>query len=147
MISFIITLLVVWSGWQAYRKARQAGTWSNKQFLLTLLAALGLCAVISFPIIFISPKTMQAHEGLAVASILLAIAVGVTVITIYANRWRKREDLKRSGQNPMVGVAIITFLLFAAGVSAQTTYRDPGGSFTVNVPAGWHAEKHRGSSE
>src|SRR5713226_5891903 len=113
MIPVIVLLLVLGCGWRAYRNARRDGTWSNKQFLVTLLAALGLCAVISFPIIFISPSTMQAHEGLAIASILLAIFVGVTLITIYANRWKKREDLKRSGQNRTVGVVIITFLLFA----------------------------------
>jgi hypothetical protein len=147
MIPLIVTLLVLWSGWRAYRNARRDGTWSNKQFLVTLLGALGLCAVISFPMIFVSPSTMQAHQGLSIASILLAIAVGVTWLTIYANRWRKRELLKRSGQNRTLGVAIITFLLFAAGASAQTAYRDPGGSFTVEVPAGWQAQKNPESSQ
>jgi hypothetical protein len=114
---------------------------------VTLLATLGLCAVISFPIIFISPKTMQEHEGLAITSILLAIFVGVTVITIYANRWKKRDELKRSGQNRAIGVAITTLLVFAAGASAQTTYSDPGGSFTVSVPAGWKAQKNPENSQ
>ncbi len=37
--------------------------------------------------------------------------------------------------------------LCAAGVSAQTTYRDPGGAFTVSVPAGWKAEKEPDSNQ
>lgn len=44
-------------------------------------------------------------------------------------------------------MAITCFLLFAVCASAQTMYRDPGGNFTVDVPAGWHAEKHQESSE
>jgi magnesium-transporting ATPase (P-type) len=102
MVPAIVTLLILWCGWRAYRNARRDGTWSNKQFLVALLGALGLCAVILFPIIFISPMTMEAHEGLALVSILLAIFVGVTLLTIYLNRWRKRDLLKRSGQNRTV---------------------------------------------
>ena len=45
------------------------------------------------------------------------------------------------------GMAITCFLLFAVCASAQTMYRDPGGNFTVDVPAGSHAEKHQESSE
>ncbi len=140
-IQVIIFLMVVGSGWRAYRKARRDGTWSNKLFFGALFGALGLCAVIAFPIVFISPATMQAHKGLAIFSILSAIAVGVTVITIYANRWRKRDLLKRAGQNRKIGLVIVCLLLFAAGISAQTTYRDPDGAFTVNVPAGWQAQR------
>ena len=37
--------------------------------------------------------------------------------------------------------------LCTVGVSAQTTYRDPGGAFTVSVPAGWKAEKEPDSNQ
>jgi hypothetical protein len=102
LIMLLISLMVDAVGWQAYRKALRDGTWFNKQFLGVLLGALGLGAVIALPIVFISPAKMQAHEGLAIFSILLAIAVGVIVLTIYANRWWKRDLLKRAGQNRTV---------------------------------------------
>lgn len=143
VIKLIMSLMVVGIGWQAYRKARRDETWSNKQFFGVFLGTLGLCAVIAFLIVFISPAKMQAHEGLAIFSILLSIAVGIIVLTLYANRWRKRDLLKRAGQNRTVGLAIVTFLVFAPGVSAQTTYRDPNGAFTVKVPAGWKAERQQ----
>jgi hypothetical protein len=47
----------------------------------------------------------------------------------------------------MIAVAIIILLGLAPGSSAQTTYRDPGGSFTVTVPAGWKAEKSAENSQ
>jgi len=144
MMQVVIFLLVAIAGWRAYVKARTDGTWSTKQFLVTLLWALGLCAAISFLIVFtMNSKTMQAHEGLSMAIIFTAIAAGVVAITIYANRWKKREELKRSAQNRAMGLAIVTFFLFANRVSAQTTYRDPGGNFIVSVPAGWQAEKQQ----
>jgi len=141
MIPFVITLLILGAGWQAYVKARRDGTWFNKQFLITMLGALAVCAAISLGILLIMrSETTQKHEGLSLAIIFLAIAAGVTLITIYANRWKKREELKRAAQNRVIGLAIATFLLFAAGASAQTTYKDPGGNFTITVPAGWQAE-------
>jgi peptidoglycan biosynthesis protein MviN/MurJ (putative lipid II flippase) len=102
MASVIITLMVLWIAWEAYRSSRRAGTWSTKQFLKILLAAVALCAAVSLPMIFVSPATLQAHEGLALASILVAIFAGVIVITIYAKRWKKRQELKRFEQNPTV---------------------------------------------
>jgi len=147
MSSVVVFLLVLGCGWRAYRDALRDGTWSNKQFLLTLLAAFGLCAVVSLPFFLISPETMQAHEGLAITSIVAAIFAGVTVITIYSNRWRKRNQLKRSGQNRAAAIAIIALFLFGARASAQTTYRDPQGNFSVMVPAGWKAHKDSVSSQ
>lgn len=38
------------------------------------------------------------------------------------------------------GVALLACLVCAENVFAQTTYRDPNGSFSVDVPAGWQAE-------
>jgi magnesium-transporting ATPase (P-type) len=99
MISFIITALVLWTGWRAYVSARHAGTWSNKVFFMALLGAAVLCVVISLPIIFISQSTLQAHEGLAITWLLLVVAVGDTSLAIFLKRWRKRDALKRSGQN------------------------------------------------
>ena len=76
MIPLIITLLILGTGWQAYRKARRDGTWSNKQFLVTLLGVLAIAAVISLPIMLVPAKTAQAHEGFFVVSLLLVIALG-----------------------------------------------------------------------
>jgi magnesium-transporting ATPase (P-type) len=99
MISFIITALVLWTGWRAYVTARHEGTWSNKVFFMALLGIAALCALISLPIILISPGTLQAHEVLAIVCLLVVIAVGDTSLAVYLKQWRKRDDLKRAGQN------------------------------------------------
>jgi len=109
MIPLIITLLILGTGWRAYQNARRGGTWSNKQFLVTLLGTLGLGAVISLPIILVTAKTAQAHEGFFIVSLLLAIALGVILLTIYMNRWRKRDLLRRSGQDRAVGAVIAAY--------------------------------------
>ena len=38
-------------------------------------------------------------------------------------------------------------LFIATDASAQTTYRDPSGNFSVDVPADWHSEKNPQSSQ
>jgi hypothetical protein len=52
-----------------------------------------------------------------------------------------------SSQNLMTGIAIAAFLLLCSSAWAQTTYKDPAGSFTVSVPAGWTAQKAADSSQ
>ncbi len=42
----------------------------------------------------------------------------------------------------VLGITIISCVLLAVSTSAQTSYRDPGGAFTVEVPAGWRAVMH-----
>jgi hypothetical protein len=72
----------------------------------------------------------------------------MSTIYIYANRSQMLNQLRRSGRNRVLAVAIAaTFILLAARASAQSTYKDPGGGFTVNVPAGWNAQKDAQSSQ
>src|ERR1035438_5686056 len=51
--------------------------------------------------------------------------------------------LRRSFSAPLrqVAVAVGAFLLLAAALNAQTTYQDPDGLYTVQVPAGWTISK------
>jgi protein-S-isoprenylcysteine O-methyltransferase Ste14 len=91
MSYFIITVLVLWTGWRAYANARREGTWSNKKFLLALLVALGLTAVILLPVIVLPMSTLQSHEGLYIGSLLVVIAVAETLYILNKSRWKKRE--------------------------------------------------------
>jgi|ERR1017187_2395876 hypothetical protein len=99
MGGLIITLFVLWIGWRAYSSAKKTGTWSNKVFFGVLGGALALTGLISIPLYFLSWSTMNAHIGLFVTCILLGIGIGVTVITIFANRWWKAELLRRAGKD------------------------------------------------
>jgi hypothetical protein len=42
---------------------------------------------------------------------------------------------------------LLASLCIATAASAQTTYRDPSGNFSVDVPSGWHSEKNPQSSQ
>jgi len=142
MFSAIVVLIILACGWQSYRKARRNGSWSNRQFFLTLLAALAIGVLIPLPFFLLSPETVQAHEGLVLVSMLTLILAGVTLIAVYSNRWRKRNQLKRSGEDHAVAIMLAGLLaLGASGASAQTYYEDPGGNFSVKVPAGWSAQR------
>jgi hypothetical protein len=134
MFSLYVTLIVLFIGWRAYHSAKKSGTWSYKVFFGVLLATLLLCAIVTAPFFFVSPDTMQAHPGLFIISILLAIAAGVTLIAFYSNRWRKRELFKRSGKDQTLGI-IIFILLFSIAGSAQTTSGNP-----ENAPLGTDAK-------
>jgi len=68
-----------------------------RQFLGVLGMTLGLVGVISLPWFLITPEMMDAHPGLLIGGMLLAILLGVTAITIVANRWRRRTRAQRSG--------------------------------------------------
>ncbi|HUJ33219.1 MAG TPA: hypothetical protein VLY23_18200 [Candidatus Acidoferrum sp.] len=65
----------------------------------------------------------------------------VPVLAADSTKFRCRT--KRSWEASAIALAAASLLLFAAGASAQTTYQDPGGSFVVSVPAGWHAERQQ----
>ncbi|MGO9829814.1 MAG: hypothetical protein ACLPJH_06705 [Myxococcaceae bacterium] len=58
---------------------------------------LGLVGVISLPWFFITPEMMDAHPGLLMGGMLLAVLLGVTAITAVANRWRRRTRAQTSG--------------------------------------------------
>lgn len=104
MGSLILALFVLGIGWQAYRNAKKSGNWSNKAFFIVLLAILALVALVTIPLQFISSATMDAHFGLVMTCILLAIGIGVTLIAIYCNRWWKRQLLKRSAKDETLPV-------------------------------------------
>ena len=53
----------------------------------------------------------------------------------------KRSFLRGHAHLRAATVAAAACLALGVGAMAQTTYRDPGGNFSVDVPAGWRAEK------
>lgn len=120
MVSLIITVFVLLSGWHAYRSAKKSGVWSNKVFFGILLAVLAFTALISVPIYFIPPATADAHFGLIITCWVAAIAIAVSVITIYANRWWKSVLLRRSGADQPLKAVVLALLLFSLSGSAQT---------------------------
>lgn len=65
----------------------------------------------------------------------------------YPHPSKMSHQVRRLGLNGVIAVAMGAFLLLASAAWAQTTYKDPGGSFTVNVPAGWTAQKNKDSSQ
>jgi H+/Cl- antiporter ClcA len=95
MVAAIIVLLSLGVAAGAYLRAREEGTWSNKQFLAVLLLGLGVAAVGSLPLALAPWSTVDAHQGLFVTLQLATILAGVIVITIYANRWRRRTLAQR----------------------------------------------------
>ena len=92
MASIIIFLLVLATAWGAYRAARRQGVWSNKQFVLVLLSALALVAVVMLPLQLLPQSTIDAHQGAVLATLILAILGGVVLITIVADKYRKRPS-------------------------------------------------------
>ena len=89
-MSILIVVLIVLTGLGAIQTARRRGIWSNKRFFGAVLAAVTIGLLATAPIYFISPATLQEHQGLAIAGILTVIFAGVIAITIYAKRWTKR---------------------------------------------------------
>jgi hypothetical protein len=44
-------------------------------------------------------------------------------------------------------LALAATLSLSSSATAQTPYKDPGGNFTISVPAGWHPESRPGSPQ
>ena len=133
MAAVVITVFVLLSGWHAYRSAKKSGVWSNKVFFGILLAALAFTALISIPIYFIPQSFADTHFGLVLACWLSAIAIAVSVITVYANRWWK-SVLKRSGNDKTLGTVILALVLSSLAGSAQTTNSQPPGQAKAASP-------------
>ena len=91
MMPTIVIVLIVLTGLGAIQEARRRGIWSNKRFFGAVFAAVAIGLLASAPFYLMTPAEMQEHEGLAIAGILTAIAVGVIALTIYARRWRRPQ--------------------------------------------------------
>jgi len=103
MTYVVWVVLVGLSVWSTVVFNRGDPGWSTKQFLAVLGMAAGLGAVISLPWFFLSWETVDAHPGLVIGSILLAILVGVTWITVVATRWRRRTLAQRAAARAASG--------------------------------------------
>ena len=77
---------------------------------------------------------------------LLLVALAVFVV-VSVNRFPKLSNYNRLGHMFVGGAAYVALALCAAPAFAQSTYRDPGGAFTVSVPAGWKADKEQDSNQ
>ncbi|HUJ32680.1 MAG TPA: hypothetical protein VLY23_15470 [Candidatus Acidoferrum sp.] len=90
MAAFLLVLLALAVAFHFWAKARLEGTWTTARFLALVFGALALAAIVSLPVMLVSPSTLQAHEGLAIALMLVAITAGVVLLAVCANRWKKR---------------------------------------------------------
>jgi len=89
MLPAVVIVLIVLTGLSAIQSARRKGIWSSKRFFGAVFAAVAIGLLATLPFYFISPSTLQEHEGFAIAGILTVIAVGVVALAIYARRWTK----------------------------------------------------------
>ncbi|MGB7283225.1 MAG: hypothetical protein WBE13_13255 [Candidatus Acidiferrum sp.] len=59
----------------------------------------------------------------------------------------KPELRKGAQQGRVLVMALAAALMLGATACAQSTFKDPGGNFTIAVPAGWHTETRPGSPQ
>ena len=90
-MSIIVIVLIILTGLGAIAEARRRGIWSSKRFFGMVFAAVAIGLLATAPIYLMTPAQLQEHQGLAIAGILTAIAVGVIALTIYAKRWTKQK--------------------------------------------------------
>jgi len=60
---------------------------------------------------------------------------------------QNHERGKRGQQGRVLTTSLAAVLMFAATACAQSTFKDPGGNFTIAVPSGWHTETRPGSPQ
>jgi len=82
--------LLAWGLVSTLSAARLDPGWSVAHFLALLGMVAGVVALVTLPWFLLSAETLDAHQGLAIGSILGGLLVGVIGITIVSNRWRRR---------------------------------------------------------
>ena len=91
MSPLILVLLVLSIAVSAYVRGRKEGTWSWPLFMKTLLGLWALCAVIAVFIPWVTRKLGPDHALEATILIVIVIAAGVAVLTLWVNRKTRRD--------------------------------------------------------
>jgi len=88
---------LVWFLLSFIETLRQDPGGSLRQLFAILGMTLGVAAVVTLPWFFVPWAVIDAHQGPFIGGLLLVTVLGVVVITIVANRLRRRALAQRSG--------------------------------------------------
>jgi uncharacterized membrane protein YfcA len=86
MSKVIILMMVISAAISAYARGRREGTWSWPLFAKTLLLLWALCAVVGVFGVWLGRQMGPDHALLATILIVIVIAAGVLVLTIWVQR-------------------------------------------------------------
>jgi uncharacterized membrane protein YfcA len=86
MSKVIILMMVISAAISAYARGRREGTWSWPLFVKTLLALWALCAVVGVFGAWLGRRMGPDHALLATILIVIVIAAGVLVLTVWVQR-------------------------------------------------------------
>jgi hypothetical protein len=152
MIGLIPVLFVLVMAYAQYKQAKRNGQWSWLGFL-GVLGAMALF-ILCFLIPVIKSKALEVHPGWMMTAILGGILVFTSAL-IYAAR---RISMKLMVKPPAVeapksdkalALVLAAICVFSGAQHAQAqgkqVYRDPTGTYSVTVPAGWEAQPQQGS--
>lgn len=98
MTKIILLLLVISAAIGAYAQARREGHWSWPLFAKTVLALVGLGALVGFMSIWISRFIGKEHALLITLSAVGVIAVGVVGIAIWLGK-KSPQEKNRGGHH------------------------------------------------
>jgi hypothetical protein len=160
MIALISVLFVLSIAYSQYRQAKRKGEWSWKGFLIVI----GSMAVFvgGFLIPLVQSTTMQAHVGLMMTAMFGGILLFTTALIYCCRRYYASRGYSfhpaqpneppvaptgttKSDQSTISVVAMICVCAGAMQAQGNQVYRDPGGAYTVVVPAGWQTQPQQGT--
>jgi hypothetical protein len=156
MIPALSVLFVLAIAYSQYSQAKRNGQWSWAGFFVILGSMLGFAAAFLIPVV--QSTKLQARPGLMVAVILTGNVLFVAALIYACRRYYMRGPKAKPSSAPATGDAsigkslapiVVMVCIFAttAQIHAQgkRVYKDPGGAFSVSVPAGWDTQPQQGS--
>lgn len=97
MESLFPALLIVGIGISAFLRARRDGTWSWREFAITI-AGMALILVVIWPWGLFLMGLGPDRAGLATLLMLIPIAAGVILLAVYLSARRKRQNAAKNKQ-------------------------------------------------
>ncbi len=156
MIPALSVLFVLVIAYSQYSQAKRNGQWSWAGFFVVLGSMLGFAAAFLIPVV--QSTKLQAHPGLMVAVILTGNVLFVAALIYACRRYYMRTPKANGSSASSAGdasvgkslapvVAIVCIFAATAQIHAQgkRVYKDPGGAYSVTVPAGWDTQPQQGS--
>ncbi|HEY1902474.1 MAG TPA: hypothetical protein VGG56_08605 [Terracidiphilus sp.] len=158
MISLISVLFVLSMAYSQYRQAKRTGEWSWKGFLIIF----GSTAVLvgGFLIPLVRSTTMRAHVALMMTAIFGGILLFVATLIYGCRRYYASRGYSFHPEPPVAPagttkgdqstISVLAMVCICAGAmqahaQGKQVYSDPGGAYTVNIPAGWQTQAQPGS--
>jgi hypothetical protein len=153
VINVFFVLLIAYS---QYKQGKRNGMWSWYGFL-AFLGAAGLF-IFLFLVPVVNSTTLEAHPGammtIMFSGILVFVGALIWCARIYGIRAVKaqaaREQARQQSGGVQSSVVVLAIVLACAGApqlhaQGKSVYRDPGGAYSVTVPAGWETQPQQGS--